>query len=186
MSEPWARWRTNQAVKNAEAIESMGGDASNDGRINNSTMDQMTHQIGELQARQSGFVFANDALLSLTSGIATTTVAIQLPMSDVTRVGWVSVQFTARTSNSLSTGVYGSMVMDGRVFHRDSRAVPTANLEPASWNGEKAITGYTGFRAGASFGGLITLTLQAEALDTGARTITFSGIQASYQYGQRV
>lgn len=185
MSEPWARFRTAQAIQNAEAIESMGGDASNDGRINNSAMDNMAFQINELQDRQSGFVTVPDEAVPLSSGIGTITVSIQLPRTDVTRVGWVAVQFTATTNTAAQTGIYGSFDIDGRVFHRDSRAVPSQALEPASWNGAKAITGYTGFVASPDGGGLVRLTLQYEAIGTGARTVTFSGIQATYQYGQR-
>lgn len=189
MAEPWARWATEQAQQNAQAIERMGGDASNDGRLNNSTMDTMASQIKELQARQSGLVLASPvSTSSFSAGIQTITVEIQVPRpTDFARIGWLSVQFTAVNSNANQSEVYGSFALDGSVFHRDSRSVPTTNFEPSSWNGQKAITGYTGFTATPSSGGVVTLTLQAEAaFSSGARVVTFQDIQLTYQYGQKV
>lgn len=189
MSEPWARDITDQVQQNAIAIERMGGDATNDGRINNSTMDTLASQITELQQRQSGIVqAANVSTPSFSTGIQTINVNIQLPRpTDAPRVGWVSVQFTATNSNANQSEVYGSISIDGAVFHRDSRSVPSTNFEPASWGGQKAITGYTGFVASPNSGGLITLVLQAEvAFSTGARVVNFQNIQATYQYGQKV
>lgn len=188
LSEPWARWATEQVQQHERAIERMGGDASNDGRINNSTMDNLASQVRELQQRQSGIVLADEVNTgSFSSGTRTINVSLQLPRPDAKRVGWVSVQFTASNSNSLQTEVFGTMAMDGTVFHRDSRAVPSENTEPASWMGDKALTGYTGFIADPNSGGTIDLTLQAQiAFSTGARSVRFHSIRATYQYGQRI
>ena len=185
-SEPWARDITAQVQQNAIAIERLGGDASNDGRINNSAFDNIAYQINELEQRQTGIVRNPDVTTPvISSGSTVTTVTLQIPRPDIKRIGWATVQFTATNSNNLQTEVYATFSMDGTVFHRDSRSVPTQNLEPASWNGQKALTGYTGFIAEPGSGGTITLTLEAEvALSTGARSVTYSNIQVTYQYGQ--
>ena len=60
MSEPWGRFITEQTLTNAEGIERLGGDATNDGRINNSTLDLMASQINELYQRQSAIVTSPD------------------------------------------------------------------------------------------------------------------------------
>lgn len=189
LSEPWAREITDQVQANRTAIQRLGGDFSMDGSLNNSSLDNIAYQINELQQRRSGVVTA-DALTtsSFTSpNSVTNVITLQIPRPDVPRVGTVSVQFTAQGSNSLQTEVYGSFAVDGLVFHRDSRTVPTQNFEPSSWNGLKAITGYTGFTATPTSGGTLVLTLQSEAIfSTGARTVTYTGIQANYQYGQAI
>jgi len=190
MSEPWARFQTDQTIRHAEVIESMGGDASNDGRINNSVMDSMASQIEDLSARQSGIVQTGDIYTApFTTGSQFAVATLQIPRpTDSARAGWVAAQFTARNNTSRQTEVYATFLMDGRIFHRDSRSVPTTNFEPSSWNGDKALTGYTGFIAFPATGGTLTIELQAEAaFDTsGPRTITFADIRASYQYGQAV
>lgn len=189
LSEPWARDITTAIQNSRTAIERLGGDFSMEGSLGNSSLDNIAYQINELQQRQAGVTRALDLTTASFNqpNSVTNVVTLQIPRPSVARVGTVSVQFTAQGSNSLQTEVYGSMAIDGLVFHRDSRTVPTQNLEPSSWNGLKAITGYTGFTAGPGFGGTITLTLQAEAaFSSGARTVTYTGIQANYQYGQAV
>lgn len=186
LSEPWARYITEQVRGNQTAIERLGGDLSNTGAQSNSGLNLVSSQINELMQRQSGLVTAADASVTLSSGLAGTSVQIQVPRpSDKARIGWLSVQVTARNSNSLQSEAYVSYSLDGSVFHRDSRYLPTDNLEPASWNGDKAITGYTAFIASPGSGGLLNLDLQAEAaFSTGARTVTFANIRVTYQYGQ--
>lgn len=189
LSEPWAREITAQTIANQSAIQRLGGDFSNDGSVNNSTLDNIAYQINELQQRQFGIVKSSDITTpSFTNpNSVTNNVTIQIPRPDVPRIGWLSVQFTATNSNAEQSEIYASFSIDGTVFHRDSRTVPSENLEPASWQGQKALTGYTGFTATPTTGGTLTLTLQAEAaLSFGARTVTYSGIQASYQYGQAI
>ncbi|AWY05031.1 hypothetical protein SEA_HORTUS1_52 [Microbacterium phage Hortus1] len=186
LSEPWGREITRQVQANREAIQRLGGDLSNDGSLNNSTLDQIAYQINELQQRQAGIVaVAPFSTASFSTGSVTNVVTIQVPRPAENRYCTVSLQFTATNSNANQTEVYATMEIDGTVFHRDSRSVPTQNLEPASWGGQKALTGFTGFIAGPSGGGLLRLTLQAEnAFSTGARFVTYSNIQANYQYGQ--
>ncbi|QZD97645.1 hypothetical protein SEA_PLATTE_52 [Microbacterium phage Platte] len=186
LSEPWGREITRQVQANREAIQRLGGDLSNDGSLNNSTLDQIAYQINELQQRQSGIVaVAPFSTATFSTGSVTNVVTIQVPRPAQNRYCTVSLQFTATNSNANQTEVYATMEIDGTVFHRDSRSVPTQNLEPASWGGQKALTGFTGFIAGPNGGGLLRLTLQAEnALSTGARFVTYSNIQANYQYGQ--
>lgn len=188
LSEPWAHAITQQVVGNRTALERLGGDFSNDGSLNNSSLETIAYQIRELQQRQSGIVRAMDFSSAVfASGSVTNVVTLQIPRPDVTRVGTVSLQFTATNSNALQSEVYASMEADGVIFHRDSRSVPTQNLEPASWGGQKALTGFTGFTAGPGFGGELRLTLQAEAaVSSGARQVNYFNIQANYQYGQAV
>lgn len=186
LSEPWGREITKQVLANRTAIERLGGDFSNDGSLNNSTLDNIAYQINELKQRQSGVVVSPDfSTASFSSGSVTNTVTIQIPRPAVARFGTVSLQVTATNSNINQSEVYATMSIDGTVFHRDSRSVPTQNLEPSSWGGQKAITGFTGFLASPNSGGTITLTLQAEnAFSSGARFVSYSNIQAVFQYGQ--
>lgn len=188
LSEPWGREITQQVQANAEAIRRLGGDVSADGSVSNSALGNISYQINELRQRESGLVMVNDVnTANFSAGSVTNVVTINIPRPEVARIGWISVQFTAVNSNGNQTEVYGSFSVDGKIFHRDSRTVPTANLEPSSWNGEKAITGYTGFTAGPGYGGVITLTIQAEnAYSSGSRFVTYKNIQATYQYGQAV
>lgn len=190
MSEPWGRYITDQTIANANAIERLGGDASNDGRINNSSMDTMTSQINELYQRQSGLVTSPDVSTpSFSSGTRTVNVTLQLPRpTDAARIGWLSAQATAVNSNSNASQAAASFSIDGVLFHRDSRIVPSSQFDPPSWNGIKAITGYSGFTASPSSGGTVTMQLQAspDIFSSGARTVTFRNIQVTYQYGQKV
>lgn len=187
-AEPWGRWILDQVQQNARQIEILGGDSTNDGIQNNSTLTQIASQINELQARQSGLVLQEDVFLTVpgNGGTASTTVQIQVPRpTDISRIGWLSVQFTAEARSSDSTEIFGSFSIDGLVFHRDSRYVPTENLEPASWNGDKALTGYTGFVASPGGGGAVSITLEAiSSTGTGSRQVKFKNIRVTYQYGQ--
>lgn len=186
LSEPWGREITRQVEENRVAIQRLGGDFSSDGSLNNSTLDNIAYQINELQQRQSGIVtYPSISTPIFSSGSTTNLLTLQIPRPDIERYGTVSVQVTATNSNNLQTEVYATMEIDGTVFHRDSRSVPSQNLEPEGWGGQKAFTGFTGFRAGPSFGGMITITLQAEAaFSTGPRSVDYISIQANYQYGQ--
>lgn len=188
LSEPWGREITKQVQENRTAIQRLGGDFSNDGSLNNSTLDNIAYQINELRQRQAGIVTAADfSSASFSSGTVTNVVTLQIPRPDVARVGTVSLQFTAINSNANQSEVYASMEIDGTVFHRDSRSVPTQNLEPSSWGGQKALTGFTGFTATPTSGGTLRLTLQAEAaLSTGSRSVRYFNIEANYQYGQAI
>lgn len=188
LSEPWGREITKQVQENRIAIQRLGGDFSNDGSLNNSTLDNIAYQIKELRERQAGIVTAADfSSATFSSGTVTNVITLQIPRPDRPRVGTVSLQFTATNSNANQTEVYASMEIDGTVFHRDSRSVPTQNIEPASWGGQKALTGFTGFTATPTSGGTLRLTLQAEAaLSTGSRSVRYFNIQANYQYGQAI
>lgn len=189
LAEPWAREITRQVQDQATAIERLGGSLSNDGSATNGSLDNIAFQINELEQRQAGVVFADNlTTASFTQpNTVTNIITLQIPRPDRPRVGTLSVQFTAQANSALQTEVYGSFAIDGMIFHRDSRTVPTQNFEPSSWNGLKAITGYTGFSAGPGFGGELVLKLQSEAaFSSGARTVTYTGIQANYQYGQAI
>lgn len=191
LSEPWGRWITDQTRQNAVAIERLGGDATNDGIQNSSQFDGLASQINELYQRQSGLLTIADRVSGSIPGNGGSNriqIPIQIPRpSDAERIGWLSVQFTARANSADSTEVFGSFSLDGEVFHRDSRYVPTENLEPASWNGDKALTGYTGFRASPTSGGLLNLDLEAtSSTGASARTVKYTNIRVTYQYGQIV
>lgn len=188
LAEPWARWIQGQVEQNARQVDILGGDSTNDGIQNNSTLDQIASQIRELQARQSGLILADPVTINVpgNGGTASTTISIQVPRpSDVSRIGWLSAQFTAEARSSDSTEIFGSFSLDGQIFHRDSRYVPTENLEPASWNGNKALTGYTGFVASPSGGGSLSMRLEAiSSTGTATREVRFANIRVTYQYGQ--
>lgn len=190
-AEPWARYITEQTQANQTAIERLGGDFSTDGSLNNAALENISYQINELRQRQAGTVRAPDFNTAAFANptMLTNVVNIQIPRPSQPRMGTVSVQFTATNSNFAQSEVYASMEIDGTTFHRDSRSVPTQNLEPASWGGQKAIIGFTGFTAGPGFGGSIRLTLQVEAIYDGATTpriVSYKNIQANYQYGQAI
>lgn len=190
LSEPWARWQTAQVIQNATAIERLGGDSTNDGIANNSSFDQLASQINELYARQSGLLTLPDQVSAAVEfgNPAMNVFTFQIPRpTDGTRTGWLSAQFTASADSlTLYTDVFGSFSIDGRIFHRDSRYVPTNNLEPTSWNGDKAITGYTGFTLGPNDGGTVTIVAEAIPQGFGLRTVRYGNLQLTYQFGQLV
>lgn len=187
-SQPWGDWISQQVVQNATQIERLGGDSTNDGVQNNSALDQIANQIQELQARQSGLVIVPDASLNVpgNGGTSSITIPVQVPRpADAPRIGWLSVQFTAAATTSDSTEIFGSFSLDGNVFHRDSRYVPTENLEPPSWNGNKALTGYTGFVAAPTSGGDLSIVVEGiSSFGASSRLINLSNIRVTYQYGQ--
>lgn len=191
MSEPWARWQTDQVVQNASAIEQLGGDASNDGRINNSAFDNLAGQIKELNARQSSTIFdSNLTTAAFTeNGVVTSTSRnIQLPRPvDAQRIGWVSLSCTPSLSAALDSTVFVTFSIDGRAFYRSSIALPNAGSTPAGWT-TFSFQGATGFTATPTSGGLLTILLEARGLAfaPGSRTATLSGISATSAYSQKV
>lgn len=188
LSQPWERFYTAQLLQNATAIERLGGDATNDGVQNNSTLDIMARQINEIYARQTGQVARDDfAQTTNSNGQAITTFSLQVPRPADRRIGWLSLQMAVTTNSPTNPiEVYATFSIDGTVFHRDSRTLPDPNFEPSSWNGQKSFTAYTGFTADSASGGTIDVTVQADRAfnPTGVRVLTYAGIRATYQYGQ--
>lgn len=191
MSQPWADWQQAQAIQNAEAIEQLGGDASNDGRINNSAFDNLAGQIRELTARQSQTVqVANigTPAFNESGAVVSTSQNIQLPRPiDAARTGWVSLSGTPIVSPALDSTVFVTFSIDGRVFYRSSIALPPASATPAGWT-SFSFQGATGFTAMPSSGGLLNITLEARGLAfaTGTRSAALTGITATVAYAQLV
>lgn len=190
MSEPWARWQTDQTIQNATAIEQLGGDASNDGRINNSAFDNLAGQIKELNARQSWTVFGSTMTTPAFDQSGTTVSVssnIQLPQPvDTARIGWVSLSATPSLSNTQDSTVFVTFSVDGRVFYRSSIALPPGPT-PAGWTGF-SFQGATGFTARPGSGGLLSILYEARGLSfsSGARLAYLSGISATVAYSQKV
>lgn len=190
-SEPWARAIEDQTLQNATGIERIGGDASNDGRINNSTLDLMAGQIKEINARQAATVFASTITTPTydeTGNTVTASATLQLPRpADGQRSGWVTVSGTPGVSPALDSAVFITFMIDDRVFYRSSVGLPILDSTPVGWTAV-SFTGATGFTATPGSGGTIGITLQAfgQAFGSvGNRQATFSGISATVSYGQK-
>ena len=149
LAEPWAREITRQVQDQATAIERLGGSLSNDGSATNGSLDNIAFQINELEQRQAGVVFADNLTTARFTQPNTVTniITLQIPRPDRPRVGTLSVQFTAQANSALQTEVYGTFSIDGLVFHRDSRTVPTPHPPPSPWHRLHAIPPYTAFSA---------------------------------------
>lgn len=192
MSEPWARWQTDQTVTNALAIERLGGDASNDGRINNSTMDTMASQINEIYQRQSAYTTASPMTTASFNGTGTNApmIAREIQLarpSDSSRTGWLAVSFDVSQSNSDFSVAFLTLYIDGRAFHKNSVGFPTSLVTPPAWGTNSNISGFTGFTASPNAGGLVRIELTPSSTSGAAlRTITASDFQVTHQYSQRV
>jgi len=191
MSEPWARFQTDQTLQNATAIERLGGDATNDGRLNNSTLDNMAAQLEEINQRQSGYVTANDITTAPFNGTGTSapTVAqeIQLPRpTDTRRSGWLAVTFDVSQSTADFGTAFLTIYIDGRVFHKNSVGFPTSTITPPEWASNSNVAGFTGFTAEPSSGGLLRVELTGSASSGAAlRTVSARSFQVTYQYSQK-
>lgn len=191
MAEPWARWITDQTLQNAEGVERLGGDASNDGRINNSLLDSMADQIQELNARQSQTLFVPDLttpVFNQSGATVSTSTTISLPRPlDAQRIGWVSLSGTPSVTPAYDSTVFVTFSIDGRPFYRSSIGLPPASATPAGWT-TFSFQGVTGFMADPEAGGALSIQLQARGLAFGAagnRTATLGGITATVAYAQR-
>lgn len=187
MAEPWGDWSEAQTLQNAQAIENLGGDSTNDGRINNSTMDLMASQITELYARSSAFVTAADLTTpSFTDAIVSASRTIQLPRPSRKRMAWISVTGYPTQASAVDTAFFVTMSLDGVPFYRTSTALPAGMVTPAGWL-NASMTGYTAFVASPASGGSVEILLQARGYFGGAaHTTTLAGIQASINFGQPV
>lgn len=191
MAEPWRRWAQEQVITNAEAIERLGGDATNDGRANNSQMDLMASQINELYQRQSSLTLDDGFNSGPMAPLSTVNVSktIQLPRpTDVTRNGWLSITLNGaqNTANDFST-MYISLYCDNVLFHRNSINFPVGGSTPVGWRDFTNVTGYTGFRASPTDGGSLRIEMIAVTnAGGGTRTLTISDIRITSQFSQRV
>lgn len=191
MAEPWRRWAEEQALTNARAIEFLGGDATNDGRFNNSQMDTFSSQINELYQRQSSLT--TDGGFSFTplppSSSQTISKSFQLPRpTDATRAGWLSITLNGSSTNTTDFSVlFISLYCDGVLFHRNSISFPIGTSSPPSWRDRANVTAYTGFSASPTSGGLVTMDAIAQTQAGGAtRSIVVSDIRITSQYSQRI
>lgn len=191
MAEPWARWITDQTQTNATAIEQLGGDASNDGRINNSSMDLMASQINELYQRQSAIVTSPDLYTPAFNNTGVTfsaSVNIQLPRpTDAARSGWLALNCNPTVAPALFTAVFVTFSIDGRMFYRSSMGLPPSDSAPVGWN-NASFSGATGFDASPSSGGVLGILLEAYGSpfgDPGLRTASLQNISATVAYGQK-
>lgn len=191
MSEPWGRFITEQTLTNAEGIERLGGDAANDGRINNSALDLMASQINELYQRQSAIVTSPDLQTPPFDNTGVTfsaSVNIQLPRpTDAARTGWVALNCNPTVEPALFTAVFVTFSIDGRMFYRSSMGLPPSDSAPVGWN-NASFSGATGFDASPSSGGVLRVLLEAYGSpfgDPGLRTASLRNISATVAYGQR-
>lgn len=191
MAEPWGDWITQQTITNMEGVERLGGDASNDGRINNSALDLMASQINELYERQSQVVTSPDLYtvpFDNTGVTFSASVNIQLPRpTDAQRTGWVALNCNPTVSPSLFTAVFVTFSIDGRMFYRSSMGLPPSDSAPVGWN-NASFAGATGFTAAPGQGGVLRILLEAYGSpfgDPGVRTASLRNISATVAYGQR-
>ena len=192
MSEPWARAIADQTMQNATEIERLGGDSTNDGRTNNSAMDQMARQIAELNQRQA-IRQPEPSLITGTFNESSPTQTvmrdIQLPRpSDARRNAWVTVSGVPAVSPSLDIAAFVTFRMDGRTFYRSSAGLPLAIGVPAGWDGATFV-GSTGFTASPTSGGLLTIVFQAIAESfgsPGSRVASLNSVEITLQYAQKV
>lgn len=192
MSEPWARAITEQTLQNATEVDRLGGDSTNDGRINNSTMDQMALQIKELNQRQAQIISEAPmvtATFNESSPTQTVTRTIQLPRpDDARRHAWISVSSTPGVTPALDVATFVTYIIDGRIFYRASAGLPQGIGTPAGWEGA-TFSGSTGFTADPGSGGELTIIFQAIAESFGSpgnRVCRLSAIEATIQYAQKV
>lgn len=191
MSQEWGRYITVQTRQNAEAIERMGGDASNDGQVNNSTMDQMASQLNEVNQRQSAFTVADSITTAPFNGGGTNApmVArnIEIPRpADVARSGWLALTFDVSQTTNEFTVAFFTIYIDGNPFHKSSIGFPVSTVTPASWGSGASVSAFTGFVAGPSFGGLVRVEMTGTAnFGTVLRTVTASNFQVTNQYSQK-
>ena len=191
MSQPWSDWVTDQTITNAEQIERLGGDASNDGRINNSTLDLLAGQINELYQRSAANVLIPNMQtpgFNESGAVVSTSQTVQLPRpTDAQRVGWMSFNSSPSVSPALTSSVFISLSIDGGVFYRSSLFLPVADSTPSGWN-NMTFSGATGFNASPISGGSLTILYEAYGQafgDVGFRTALLTGISATVAYGQK-
>lgn len=186
-SEPWARAITDQVRQNATAIERLGGDASNDGRVNNSTMDQISAQLNEINQRQASLTTADPITTPSfgSGGSASASRDIQIPRpGDVARTGWLALSFDVSQSNSDFGATFVTVYLDGSIFYKTSVGFPTSNVTPASWGANINISAFTAFTATPTSGGLLRVEITGTASSGAARTVTASNFRATAQYSQ--
>lgn len=191
MSRDWGRWATDQAKTNAEQIERMGGDASNDGRLNNTTLDSIGVQVTEISSRQSSFTQAEPMTTAPFNGAGTDAPMIvreiQVPRpKDAPRSGWLAVSFDVSQTTDEFSVAFLTIYIDGRVFHKNSVGFPTNLVTPPAWGTNSNISAFTGYIAAPDFGGLLRIELTPGATSgTPLRTITASNFQVTNQYSQK-
>lgn len=192
LAEPWRRWAEEQAITNAQAIDSLGGDASNDGRSNNAQMDLFSRQINELYQRQASLTsdpgFSSNPLPPSSSQTITKTIQLPRP-TDTSRNGWLSVTMNALQYNNTTdfSVVFISLYCDNRLFHRNSVSFPIGSNTPTTWRDAANVTAYTGFVAGPDSGGTVTMEIVFQTQAGGAtRTLGISDILITSQYSQRL
>lgn len=185
MAEPWGRDMQERILASGTAIDRLGGSVSNDGRIQNSSMDLMAAQISELYARSSALVRAGNLTTpSFTDNLVSVSSFVSLPAASVPRLAWVSLSCTPSQTGTDDSVVFVTMLLDGQVFYRNSVGLPAGLAPPPGWDGATFV-GYSGFTSQSGTGNL-ELRLQARGFSGGApRTVTLSGIQATVNFAQK-
>lgn len=191
MSEPWGRWSEDIALSNARDIERLGGGVDSDGRVQNSSMDNMASQIVELYARQVQPRSASDITTPVFSGSnaesISTTITLPPPI-DGDRVAQISASCSPLALTSVGSNVFITMRINGVDFYRDSLPLPPgAGTFPPGWNSSTA-EGYVSLNVpqGSSLVVQFHLMAMGYALEPGNKQIRLSSISASVTYGQKI
>ena len=206
MAQPWANYIQDQTITNRDAIERLGGDASNDGRINNAQMDMLSGQVAtiaqqnvdiqaqvdEINARAIN-VLPSPTLQSgtFTNGSDSTVVyrniTIPAPPNGA-RLGWLAV--TASVSQTTTGGDSAAFIefrMDGTAFHHASLPTPISGLNPPPWGDNASIAAFTSFDGAASH--TLQLRISGRGFAMGGsnptRRVQLTDILITYQYAQR-
>lgn len=186
-ADPWGAWAESELIHQSREIDRLGGDISNDGRLNNSSADLIAAQVQELYERST--ITLNPGVLTspaFSTNSVAATLNFDLPRPKTPRMAWVSVSAVPFQESTESTAMFITMNLDGRAFYRNSIGLPSGLNTPASWmNG--SMVGYTAYRASPTSGGLITILLQASGYTGGAsHTTSLVNIQATVNFGQKI
>lgn len=182
MSEPWGRWIEGEVQNIQRQADRLGLDSSNDGRINNSSMDQMALQINELQARSANGVAAPPMTISVPTGdtwyYGTTTIALPAPAEP--RWGLFSISATTQ-STAEPYSLYLRAEINGNLL------VSRYDSAETRYDGRIVISGYSALPI--SDAGTVDMVITCGIARWFGATFTslrVEDINASVSYAQRV
>ena len=190
-AEPWGRWVDDSLDRLEKTSGSIVTNSRSDGSVQNAGMDNMAIKIKELYARQS-YNLSSPTLQTdsfgpiSTSPWATRTITLPRP-SDAERIGWMSIQGIIGLSGTqaMSSG-YVEFLLDGVLIGNASKALPPTAASTPGWADDSEFA-LAAFSAEPSSGGSLQIRLQGRGLaEAGSRSVTFSNIRITAQYGQKV
>lgn len=124
MSEPWGRWAQEELEDLGRFAQTLGQGVGNDGRAQNSSMDNLSSQISELYARRTSVYDMPD--LTTTSqpapafGVGTSTVALPGFPDGAPRYGSVSLTATPPPPADPNLGGYYRVTVGSTIIAQGS------------------------------------------------------------------